>query len=68
VDFDEAARWIVLHRPSLAVAVNLAEHAATVPLRRRPADVVLSWDDASLAGDAVKLGPEDFAVVTLAGS
>jgi len=63
VDYDEAARWIVLHRASLAVAINLAEHAATVPLGRRPTEVLLRWDDASLGEDAVKLGPHDFAVV-----
>jgi maltooligosyltrehalose trehalohydrolase len=73
VDHDDEARWIVLHRTapgrgrgrgSLAVAVNLAEHAATVPLGRAPAKVLLSWSEAGLAEHAVELSPHDFAVVT----
>lgn len=72
IDYDEDARWFVLHRGdgggdggggALAVAVNLAEHATTVPLRHPPSEVLLSWDGASLTGDAVKLGPHSFAVV-----
>ena len=64
VDFDEDAGWIVLHRGGLAVAVNLGARPATVPLRRRPARVLLSWADAELTDRAVRLGPDTFAVVS----
>ena len=65
VDYAEAGadRWVVLHRGSLAVAVNLAPRAATVPLGRRPTEVLLSWEGAVLGDAAVELGPRDFAVV-----
>jgi len=65
VDVDAAAGWIVLHRGRLAVAVNLAEQPATVPLGRRPTGVLLSWDGATvLDNGAVGLGGRSFAVLT----
>src|SRR5690606_26904319 len=35
VDFDEHARWIVLHRGSVHLVCNLSEDAATVPITGR---------------------------------
>lgn len=32
VDFNEEARWLVLHRPPLAVVCNLADEPQTIPL------------------------------------
>ena len=62
VDHDERARWIVLHRGTLAVAANLGEHAVEVPLRR-PTEILLSWDGAAFGTDTVRLTSYNFAVV-----
>ena len=75
VEYDEAARWIVLHRAApggsaapgtVAVAVNLAGQAATVPIGGRAEEVLLCWERATLGGDSVKLGAHDFAVLRMA--
>jgi maltooligosyltrehalose trehalohydrolase len=66
VDLDEQARWIVLHRGELEVALNLADEPAVAPLRRQPAGVLLSWSEQiTLAEQGVKLAAEDFAVVSV---
>jgi len=62
-------RWIVLRRGgTLAVAVNLGDRPAEVPLGRRPTEVLLSWDPdgARPADTAIELSPHNFAVVRLA--
>jgi maltooligosyltrehalose trehalohydrolase len=79
VDFDDAARWVVLYRggdgtaAGIAVAVNLAGQAATVPLAGHPAEVLLCWERACLhtgdgrgRGDAHGIGCDDGGSVELA--
>jgi maltooligosyltrehalose trehalohydrolase len=67
VDFDEQARWIVLHRGALDVLVNLGERPATIPLPAKSAEVLLSWSEphlhAGVHDDAAELSPESFAVL-----
>jgi maltooligosyltrehalose trehalohydrolase len=44
VDFDEDARWLVIHRGRLRVAANLSETPQVVPLDAPPIDVLLATD------------------------
>jgi maltooligosyltrehalose trehalohydrolase len=67
VDYDEDARWLVLYRDRVAVAVNLAAQRQALPLTGAPTGVLL----ASTGGfvfrpDEVELEPESVAIVTLA--
>ncbi|HTJ69982.1 MAG TPA: malto-oligosyltrehalose trehalohydrolase [Actinospica sp.] len=64
--FDEAARWIVVHRGPLRIAANLAPEPRTIPLNPEtpPTAVLLaSTPGAHLNGDAVTLPPESAAVI-----
>ena len=67
-DYDEEARWLVLHRGSLRVAVNLGD-AADVPLggEADAAGTVLLASDPAVAVKAgvVSLPPASLAVVLL---
>ncbi|WP_084328436.1 malto-oligosyltrehalose trehalohydrolase [Intrasporangium oryzae] len=78
VGFDEEARWLVLHRGSVAVVANLAASPQTVPCGT-VMEVLASWDDASphdhpaaapprraTPPDGIHLGAHDVAVVRLA--
>jgi maltooligosyltrehalose trehalohydrolase len=60
VDYDEDARWIILHRGSLAVACNLGETAVTVPVT---GEVVLAWDDPKADGAGTVLPGHSFAIL-----
>ena len=44
VDFDEEARWLVIHRGALRVVVNLRDDPQAVPLDHPPVDVLLSTE------------------------
>jgi maltooligosyltrehalose trehalohydrolase len=62
VDFDESARWLVLRRGGVAVAVNLGPAPASVPVG--PGTVVLSHGLDPVPGDAATLVlPPDGVVV-----
>ncbi|MCW2524086.1 MAG: malto-oligosyltrehalose trehalohydrolase [Frankiales bacterium] len=62
VDFDEQARWMVIHRGRLAVAVNLAEQAQTV--LTPPGAILIATDDAAASGpDGVRLPAQSAAVL-----
>jgi len=78
VAFDEAARWLVLHRGEFRTAVNLSEESRTVPLGARHAELLAhfsesgekpatepgaSADPAPEGGDALRLPPLSAAVV-----
>lgn len=68
VSFDEAERWLVLHRGAIAVACNLGEVARSAPVGagRR----VLLASDASrvrLEGERVLLEPDSVAVLSGGG-
>ena len=67
VDFDEAARWLVLRRGSLAVACNLSAHPQPVPIRAA-APVPLLWPDErpELVAGGVRLQADGVAVCRVA--
>ena len=64
-DFDEDARWLVVHRGGLRIAVNLGPEPAEVPLAGAGAVSVLLASDQGAAGKpgAVLLPPASLAVV-----
>ncbi|KUI40451.1 malto-oligosyltrehalose trehalohydrolase [Mycobacterium sp. GA-2829] len=64
VDYDEAAKWIVMHRGALSIACNLGTDAATVPVS---GEVVLAWGDPTAEGEGTRLDGHSFAVVRRAG-
>ena len=59
VEFDEEARWLVMHRGALAVACNLGEGEARVPVT---GEVVLAWGEPAVA-DATTLPGHSFAIL-----
>jgi maltooligosyltrehalose trehalohydrolase len=61
VDFDEDARWLVVHRGDLRVVVNLAAAQQSIPIAT--SEILLATGDAQLAGEAVLLGPESAAIL-----
>ncbi|CAN5251092.1 malto-oligosyltrehalose trehalohydrolase [soil metagenome] len=63
VDYDEAARWLVVHRGRLRVACNLAGHEQRVPLDA-PAEVLVGTHPSVAAiGTEVELPAESAAVL-----
>ncbi len=66
VTYDEDARWVVVQRSGLAVAVNLAPDRQTVPLPGPAAGVLLTSEPTeSVDGTSVTLDGESVAVVEL---
>jgi len=66
VDFDEAARWLVVKRGELRTVVNLATSARwQVPLGTQDAEVLLAWDPerTKVQRDGLHLPPASAAVV-----
>jgi maltooligosyltrehalose trehalohydrolase len=53
IEYDEEQRWIVMHRGALAVACNLGEASATVPVA---GSVVLAWDEPTVSQSTVLPG------------
>ena len=67
VTYDEQARWVVVERSGLAVAVNLAADRQTVPLPGPAAGVLLTSEPTgSVSGPSATLAGESVAVVELA--
>ena len=67
VAYDEAGRWLVVHRGPLRVAVNLAPHRQEIPLDGTPMGVLLSSVPGFVYRDRIiELEPESVAVVELA--
>ncbi len=62
IDYDEAARWIVLHRGAFAIACNLGTDAATVPVT---GDVVLAWGEPEVEHPGTVLAGQSFAILRL---
>lgn len=60
VEFDEDARWIVLHRGSLAIVCNLGSEPAVIPVSGQ---LVYGWGTTELVGSEVRLAGESFAVL-----
>jgi len=68
VDYDEAARWLLVHRGRLRVAANLGEAEATLALGRpadKPVVLLASAPGVSIAPDAVTMPPATFAIIEL---
>ena len=61
VEYDEAARWVIVHRGLLRVAANLAKEPQVVPARA--AKVLFSTQVAETVADGLALAPESAAVV-----
>ncbi len=61
VDYDEDARWVIVHRGTLRVVANLADAAQVVPLEA--SEVLLSTGRAERDGDGLRLDGESAAVV-----
>ena len=61
VEYDEAARWVIVHRGALRVAANLAEEPQVVPARA--AKVLFSTQATEIVADGLALAPESAAVV-----
>jgi maltooligosyltrehalose trehalohydrolase len=61
VDFDENARWLVVHRGALRVVVNLSAGEQVVPATA--GEIVLSTGTAVAIDDGVLLSAESVAVV-----
>ncbi|MFP5319429.1 MAG: malto-oligosyltrehalose trehalohydrolase [Acidimicrobiia bacterium] len=65
VHVDEDARWLVLDRGSLVLALNVGDSTADVPLGDGHAgDVVMAWGEVDVSGATARLGPDSVAVVT----
>ncbi len=65
VDFDEAQRWLVVHRGSFRLACNLATEKRTLPIGS--VDIVLANGSTEATSDAVTLAPESFALLRVRG-
>jgi maltooligosyltrehalose trehalohydrolase len=59
IDFDEEQRWTVLHRGAFAIACNLGEESATVPV---VGEVVLASAEPTV-GDSTSLRGHSFAIL-----
>ena len=67
VGWDDAERWLVVHRGSLRVAVNLADRPREVHLDRSVTEVLFSTGELpELDGTTVTLPAESAAVLSTA--
>jgi maltooligosyltrehalose trehalohydrolase len=62
VDYDEDARWLVVHRGRFRVVANLAGVAQDVPARAE--EVVFATGSAGVVDGALRLAAESAAIVT----
>jgi maltooligosyltrehalose trehalohydrolase len=69
VDYDEAARWLLVHRGPLRVAVNLGDEPASLPLgacqAAGPVLLLASDPAAAVTAATVALPPASLAVLAL---
>ncbi len=64
VDYEETARWLIVHRGALRVVANLSGAEQTVPLDRPAVDVVTATDRGFRIGpDGIHLPAESGAIV-----
>ncbi|MGH9225300.1 MAG: malto-oligosyltrehalose trehalohydrolase [Acidimicrobiales bacterium] len=64
VHYDDEARWLVLGRGEVVVAVNVGEGAAEVPLGdSAPHRMALAWGEVEVGGASVRLGPDNVVVL-----
>lgn len=64
VDYDEDARWLVMHRGGLSIACNLGAEPVDVPVA---GDVVLAWDEPTVGNETARLGGHSVAVLRRTG-
>src|SRR5690606_18083747 len=67
VTYDEAARWLVVLRKDLAIAVNLGPERQRVPLPSAPSHVLLEQGSARLTSSAVALDADGVAIISFVG-
>ncbi len=60
ISFDEARRWLVMHRGSVAVACNLGTETVDVPVA---GEVLLAWGEPAVRGDSTLLGGHGVVVL-----
>jgi maltooligosyltrehalose trehalohydrolase len=60
VDYDEAKRWIVMHRGGLVIACNLGTDAVDVPVT---GEVVLAWGEPRVDAGTMRLDGHSCAVL-----
>lgn len=60
IDFDEARRWIVLHRGAVAIACNLGTEPVAVPVT---GELLLAWENPDVRTGSTLLPGHSFAVV-----
>jgi len=65
VDYDEDARWLIVHRDRFRVVANLGDQPRPVPVT---GEVVLATGPAEVAPSGLLLGAESAAIVALTGS
>lgn len=65
VRWDEASRWVVVHRGGLRVVANLAAGTQRVPVDGEVAEVLLASTEAEPKDSAVELSGESVAIVAL---
>lgn len=63
VQYDEAARWVVVHRGNYRVVANLADTTQAVTLAGAHEVVLSTADGSRLAGDTLTLPPQSAAIV-----
>ena len=70
VDFDENARWFVVHRGAVRVACNIGATGQTVPLGAAVSEVLFASDPEHTHASAttVQLAPESVAIVRCVGA
>jgi maltooligosyltrehalose trehalohydrolase len=64
VDFDEDARWLVVHRGAFRVVANLADQPRTLDVDGEIGDVVLATGDASRGPGGLTVGAESAAILS----
>ena len=61
VEYDEDARWLVVHRGGFRVAANLADAPACLPVAAR--EVVFSTGATDLGAESLTVGPQTAVIV-----
>jgi maltooligosyltrehalose trehalohydrolase len=68
VDYDEDARWLLIHRGRLRIAANLGEAEATLAIGEpaaKPVALLTSAPGISIGPGAVTMPPASFAIIDL---
>ncbi|MEW5811754.1 MAG: malto-oligosyltrehalose trehalohydrolase [Actinomycetota bacterium] len=60
IDYDEDARWFVMHRGSIAVVCTLGESAVDVPVS---GEALLSWGTPDIGPDSTRMGGHSVTVL-----